>query len=152
MCGKHVLGLVFGSEKFAAPAWLRGLGLRNVIFILIIVVIRALVDDGAKGWFHNVFVTIVWFYDCNSECNRFTVDFDDACVAVVGICQQPVRTGPATGFPPYPDFILQWQLLNLSNGGAVTLGKSIRHLASGFQLANLSHSLSHCICADCERR
>jgi hypothetical protein len=94
---------------------------------------------------------MVWFYDCNPEYNRFAVDFDDACVTVVGICQQLVRTGPVTGFPPYPDFTLQWQLLDLSDGGAVTLGKSIRHLASGFQLADFSHSLSHCICANYER-
>jgi hypothetical protein len=151
MCGRHVLGLVLGFEGSAAPAWLRGLGLRGVIFVLVIVVIRALMDDGARGWFYNVFVAIVWFYDCNPEYNRFAVDFDNACVIVVGICQQPVRTGSATEFPPYSDLILQWQLLDFSDGGAVTLEKSIRHLASGFQLADFSHSLSHCICANYKR-
>jgi hypothetical protein len=152
MCERHVFGLVLGFERFAAPAWLRGLELRGVIFILVIVVIRAFMNDGARGWFHNMFVAMVWFYDYNSECDRFAVDFDDACVTVVGICQQPVRTGSATGFPLYPDFILQWQLLDLRNEGAVTLGKSIRYLASGFQLAGFSYSLSHCICADYKRR
>jgi hypothetical protein len=106
MCGRHVFGLVFEFEGFAAPAWLRGFGLRDVIFVLIIVVIRAFMNDGAGGWFHNVFVAVVWFYDYNPEYDRFAVDFDDACVTVVGMCQQPVRIGPATGFPPYSDFIL----------------------------------------------
>jgi hypothetical protein len=87
---------------------LRGLGLRGVSFVLVIVVIRALMNDDAGGWFYNVFVAVVWFYNYNSEYDRFAVDFDDACVTVVGICQQPVRTGSATGFPPYPNFILQW--------------------------------------------
>jgi hypothetical protein len=107
MCERHVFGLVFGSEEFAAPAWLRGLGLRGVIFVLVIVVIRALMNDDAGGWFYNVFVAVVWFYDYNSEYNRFVVDFENACVTVVGMCQQLMRTDPATGFPPYPDFILQ---------------------------------------------
>jgi hypothetical protein len=152
MCGRHVLGLVLGSEGSAAPAWLRGLGFRGIIFVLVIVVIRALMNDGAGGWFHNVFVAVVWFYDCNPKYDRFAVDFDDACVTVIGMCQQPVRTGSATGFPPYLNFILQWQLLDLSDERAVTLEKSIRYLASGFQLADFSHSLSHCICANYERR
>jgi hypothetical protein len=152
MCERHVFELVLEFEGSAAPAWLRGLGFRGVIFVLVIVVIRALMNDGAGGWFHNVFVAMVWFHDYNSEYNRFAVDFNDICVTVVGICQQPVRTGSATEFPPYPDFILQWQLLDLSDERAVTLGKSIRHLASGFQLANFSHSLSHCICANYKRR
>jgi hypothetical protein len=41
------------------------------------------------------------------EYNRFAVDFDDACVTVVSMCQQPIRIGSAIGFPSYPDFILQ---------------------------------------------
>jgi hypothetical protein len=86
MCGRHVFGLVLGFEGSAAPAWLRGLGLRGIIFVLVIVVIRALMDDGAGGWFHNMFVAVVWFYDCNPEYDRFAVDFDNACVIVVGIC------------------------------------------------------------------
>jgi hypothetical protein len=151
MCGRHVLGLVLESEGFAAPAWLRGFGLRGVIFVLVIIIIRALMNDGAEEWFHNVFVAMVWFYDCNPEYDRFAVNFDNACVTVVGICQQPVRIDSATGFPPYFDFILQWQLLDLSDGGDVTLGKSIRYLAFGFQLADFNHSLSHCICANYER-
>jgi hypothetical protein len=109
-------------------------------------------NNDAGGWFYSVFVAIVWFYDYNPEYNRFAVDFDDACVTVVGMCQQPVRIGSAIGFPPYPNFTLQWQLLDFSDGGAVTLEKSIRYLASGFQLADFSHSLSHCICADYKRR
>jgi hypothetical protein len=39
MCGRHVLGLVLGFVGSAAPAWLRGLGLRGVIFVLVIVVV-----------------------------------------------------------------------------------------------------------------
>jgi hypothetical protein len=49
MCGRHVFGLILGFEGSAAPAWLRDLGLKGVIFILVIVVIRALMNDGAKG-------------------------------------------------------------------------------------------------------
>jgi hypothetical protein len=86
ICERHVFGLVLGFEGFAAPAWLRGFGLRGIIFVLVIFVIRALMNDGARGWFHNVFVAIVWFYDYNPEYNRFAVDFDDACVIIVGIC------------------------------------------------------------------
>jgi hypothetical protein len=59
MCGRHVFGLVFGFEGSAAPAWLRGFGLRRVIFVLVIVVIRAFMNDGAGGWFHSVFVAVV---------------------------------------------------------------------------------------------
>jgi hypothetical protein len=59
ICGRHVLGLILGFEGFAAPAWLRDLGLRNVIFVLIIVVIRAFMNDGTEGWFYNVFVIMV---------------------------------------------------------------------------------------------
>jgi hypothetical protein len=39
MCERHVLGLVLGFEGSAAPAWRRDLGLRGVIFVLVIVVI-----------------------------------------------------------------------------------------------------------------
>jgi hypothetical protein len=49
MCERHVFGLILRFEGFAAPAWLRGLGLKGVIFVLVIVVIRALMDDGAGG-------------------------------------------------------------------------------------------------------
>jgi hypothetical protein len=59
ICGRHVLGLILGFEGFAAPAWLRDLGLRSVIFVLVIVVIRALINDDAGGWFYSMFVAIV---------------------------------------------------------------------------------------------
>jgi hypothetical protein len=59
MCEKHVLGLVLGSKESAAPAWLRDLGLKGVIFVLVIVVTRAFMNDDAGEWFHNVFVAVV---------------------------------------------------------------------------------------------
>jgi hypothetical protein len=68
ICGRHVLGLILGFEGSAAPAWLRGLGLRGVIFVLVIVVIRALMDDGAGGWFHNVFVAMVCVAAVAQQC------------------------------------------------------------------------------------
>jgi hypothetical protein len=83
ICCGSVLGLVFQSRGSAAPAWLRYLGLREILFIAEVVI--AVLGNRIGRWNYNMLVTVIRLYNDNLKYNTFAVDINNACVIIFGM-------------------------------------------------------------------